>query len=127
MSRAPITRRRSPVVFVALGLVAAALVLSRATKSWGPMWGASELSDWAAALAIGCSFVSLVGGICLIARARPETARTSYFVGTTGAALALVIPLWIGLGRLVGLLGVLLTVPYAVGLVGFFVWMRRAR
>ena len=115
------------MVFVALGLVAASLLLSRATESWGPMWGAPELSDWAAALAIGCALVSLVGGIFLIVGARPETERTSYFVGTTGATLALVIPLWIGLGRLVGLLAVLLTVPYAVGFVGFFVWMRHTR
>jgi hypothetical protein len=83
------------------------------------------LADWAAALAIGCGLVTLVGGIFLIARARPETERTSYFVGTTGAVLALAIPLWVGLGMLVGMLTVLLTLPYAVGLVGFFVWVRR--
>jgi hypothetical protein len=127
MSAAPIAPRRAPAVFVALGVVAATLVLSRATESWEPMWGASELSGWAAALAIGCGLASLVGGIRLIARARPETERTSYFVGATGAVLALVIPLWIALGLLVGPLSVLLTIPYAVGLVGFFVWMRHTR
>jgi hypothetical protein len=120
-------RRRAPAAFVALGVVAATVVLSHATESWEPMWGASELSGWAAALAIGCGLVSLVGGIVLIARARPETQRTSYFVGITGGTLALVIPLWIGLGLLVGMLAVLLTIPYAIGVVGFFVWMRHTR
>jgi hypothetical protein len=127
MSGAPLEPRRVAAVLVALGVVAATLVLSRATESWEPVWGASELSGWAAALAIGSGLASLIGGIRLVVRARPEIDRTSYFVGTTGAMLALVIPLWIVLGLLIGMLAVLLTIPYAVGLVGFFVWMRHAR
>jgi hypothetical protein len=120
-------RRRRPAVLVALALVAATLALSPAAGSWLPAWGAPELSGRAAALAIGCALVGLVGGIFLIVRARPATERLSYYIGATAAALALMIPLWIGLGRLVGLLTVVLTVPYAVGLVGFVVWMRHTR
>jgi hypothetical protein len=89
--------------------------------------GAPELSDWAGALAIGCALVSLVGGIFLIVRSRPKEERTSYLVGVTGASLALVIPLWCGLWLVADLLAVVLTIPYAVGLVGFFVWMRHTR
>ena len=91
------------------------------------MWGAPPLSDWAAALAIGCGLVSLVGGIRLILRSRPPEERTSYFVGVTGASLALVIPLWCALWLIADLLAVVLTIPYAIGLVGFFVWMRHPR
>jgi hypothetical protein len=127
MSAAPIEPRRVAAVLVALGVAAATLVLSHATESWGPVWGGSELSGWTAALAIGTGLASLIGGVRLIVRARPETERTSYFVATTGAMLALMIPLWIALGLLVGMLAVLLTIPYAVGLVGFFVWMRHPR
>ena len=118
--------RRWPLPLVAVVLAAAPILLSPAVGEFKPIWGAPVLPTWTAWVAIACALVSLIGGVRLINQGRQGTDGTSYYVMVTGATLAVTIPVWVGLFWLVNLLSFILVLPYALGIVGLAVRIRRS-
>lgn len=119
-----VVRRRRAIV-VAVALVLATVLLAFFVEPFTPVWGGPESPVWVAVLGIACGVVSVLGGTWLIFRGRPESGRAAYFVGVCFAVLGLVIPLWFGLWLLVNVLALVLTLPYALGIVGLVIRLRR--
>ncbi len=118
-------RGRRPTIVVALALVLATVLIAVLVEPFTPIWGGPESPVWVDTLGIICGVISLLGGTWLIVRGRPETERAAYYVGACFGVLGLVIPLWFGLFLLVNVLALVLTLPYAVGIVGLVIRLRR--
>ena len=113
------------MIMVAVVLVLATVLLALFVEPFVPIWGGPESPVWVYMLGIICGVISLLGGTWLVVRGRPESERAAYYLGVCFAVLGLVIPLWFGLFLLVNVLALVLTLPYAVGLVGLVILLRR--
>ena len=119
-------RGRRPTIVVALALIVATALIALFGEPFAPMLGVAQSPVWVDVLGMVCSAVSLLGGTRLIVGGRPATGRTAYFVGVGFATVGAAIPLWFGLFVLVNVLAVVMTVPYALGLVGLVIRLRRS-